>query len=243
VNQVNSIASVNKKQTKNDNNDNYIENVKIISQNYAKIKKMGSEPNKKTQTGSTGSELKIVDSRNPVKNKPRRELEYIIQSSKENEGDTGSEPSAAGDEIAADNTPVAEKVKSIAFVWPIEGRISSGFGVRRDPFSKSKKIQTQFHSGIDISTNEGTPIKASESGIVVFSGWKDGYGNLVMIRHKLGYFTVYAHNSKNLCSVNDYVEQNDIIAHSGSTGNVTGPHLHFEIRKYLTPLNPIRMIR
>ena len=135
--------------------------------------------------------------------------------------------------------PRTQATRDIAFIWPVKGRISSSFGMRKDPFSNAR----QFHSGIDISVNEGTPIRASESGVVIFSGWREGYGNVVMIRHKYGYVTVYAHNSKNLCAKDNYVEKNSIIAYSGATGNVTGPHLHFEIRKYTTPLNPIRMIR
>ena len=135
--------------------------------------------------------------------------------------------------------PRTQNTRDIAFIWPAKGRISSSFGVRKDPFSDAK----QFHSGIDISIPEGTPIRASESGTIIFSGWKEGYGNVIMIRHKYGFVTVYAHNSKNLFKKDDRVEKNSIIAYSGATGNVTGPHLHFEIRKYTTPLNPIRMIK
>jgi len=221
-----------------------------------KVVKKGAEPrtvvNAKPQQKKTGSEPVRVENLRPqqtTRNIPKRELENIIQSFAEFT-DVESEPIASidsnttEDDLESTPIPVVEKVtRDIAFIMPVQGRISSGFGVRRNPLSRSRKAQTQFHSGIDIAVNEGTPIKASESGVVVFSGWKDGYGNLVVIRHKLGYFTIYAHNSKNLRSENDHVEQGDIIALSGSTGAVTGPHLHFEIRKYLTPLNPIRMIR
>jgi murein DD-endopeptidase MepM/ murein hydrolase activator NlpD len=107
-----------------------------------------------------------------------------------------------------------------------------------DPFSGERK----FHCGIDISVNEGTGIRAAAEGRVIFSGWKEGYGNAVIVRHRNGYITVYAHNSKNMAQQDALVKKGEIIALSGQTGAVTGAHLHFEIRKYLTPLNPLRFL-
>jgi murein DD-endopeptidase MepM/ murein hydrolase activator NlpD len=124
------------------------------------------------------------------------------------------------------------------FVWPLRGRITSGFGNRRDPLYG----QRQFHCGIDISANVGTPVHAAGSGRVIFNGWKTGYGNCVIVRHEGGYITVYAHNSKNTSPVDSRVKEGDVIAYSGMTGAVTGAHLHFEIRKYVNPLNPLRLL-
>ncbi|MCP4132375.1 MAG: M23 family metallopeptidase [bacterium] len=126
----------------------------------------------------------------------------------------------------------------ISFTWPVKGPLTSTFGRRLDPFSKKRK----FHCGIDISANIGTPIKAAAAGRVIFSGWKEGYGKVVVIRHTNGYISVYAHNSKNLVKVKQKVKKRQKIARSGNTGAVTGAHLHFEIRKYLTPLNPLRLL-
>ncbi len=131
---------------------------------------------------------------------------------------------------------IAERMK---FIWPIRGRITSGFGNRKDPL----RGQRQFHCGIDISANVGTPIRAAADGKVIFSGWKEGYGNCVILRHDRGFITVYAHNSKNEVEVDRTVRQGDMIASSGMTGAVTGAHLHFEIRKYVNPLNPMRFLR
>ncbi len=128
--------------------------------------------------------------------------------------------------------------KSLAFVWPLRGKITSGFGTRKDPFSGKQS----FHCGIDISANSGTRIRAAENGRVIFSGWKSGYGKVVILRHEGGYISVYAHNSKNKVSKNDRINKGQLIAYSGMTGAVTGAHLHFEIRKYLTPLNPLRIL-
>ena len=124
----------------------------------------------------------------------------------------------------------------LSLLWPLKGAITSGFGNRIDPFMGRKA----FHCGIDISANTGTPVRAAMDGKVIFSGWKDGYGRMVIIRHKIGYITVYAHNSKNLVEVDELVDRGKLIAYSGNTGAVTGAHLHFELRKYLTPLNPLR---
>lgn len=135
--------------------------------------------------------------------------------------------------------PAVAGLAKIRFTWPLRGRLTSGFGTRKDPFSKKR----QFHCGIDISANIGKRIKASAGGKVIFSGWKHGYGKVVIIRHKYGYITVYAHNSRNLVKQGKRVNRGDVIAFSGNTGAVTGAHLHFEIRKYVTPLNPTRLLK
>ncbi len=125
------------------------------------------------------------------------------------------------------------------FRWPLRGRITSGFGNRTDPLYG----QRQFHCGIDISANVGTPVRAADSGKVIFTGWKAGYGNCVILRHANGFITVYAHNSRNLADIDSEVKQGEVVAYSGMTGAVTGAHLHFEIRKYVNPLNPMRFLR
>ncbi|TFH42240.1 MAG: M23 family metallopeptidase [Chrysiogenales bacterium] len=125
------------------------------------------------------------------------------------------------------------------FFWPIRGRVTSGFGNRRDPFSGKR----EFHCGVDISANVGTPIRSAANGRVIFSGWKDGYGKVVIVRHEGGYITVYAHNSINLAVEDTMVKQGEVIARSGMTGAVTGAHLHFELRKYINPLNPLRFLK
>lgn len=132
-----------------------------------------------------------------------------------------------------------KSIKKIAFKWPLKGKITSAFGKRIDPFSKKKK----FHCGIDISAIVGSRVSSSAPGKVIYSGWKKGYGKIIVIQHKYGFISVYAHLNKLLKKVNDIVKEDEIIALSGQTGNVTGAHLHFEIRKHLTPLNPMRLIK
>lgn len=139
--------------------------------------------------------------------------------------------------IAKNNVTGNNKSNNVklSLLWPIQGKITSGFGTRKNPFGKGK----QFHCGLDISCEPGTTVKAALDGTVIFSGWKDGYGNVIILKHDKGYITVYGHNSNNIVQEGDLVEKGQEIAKSGMTGSVTGAHLHFEIRKYLTPLNPL----
>lgn len=110
---------------------------------------------------------------------------------------------------------------------PITGEISSGFGLRADPFTGSRK----FHQGVDIAAPAGAPIKAAAAGRVVFSGSASGYGNLIEIDHGGGWVTRYGHNSANLVSAGDKIAAGQQIALVGQSGRATGDHLHFEVRR------------
>lgn len=114
-------------------------------------------------------------------------------------------------------------------IWPVNGYVSSPFGQRGG----------EFHKGMDIAAPTGTDIKAFMSGTVISSGWNNsGYGYLVTIRHSNGLVTYYAHCSKLLVKAGQHVERGQHIAEVGSTGNSTGPHLHFEVRRSGSPVNP-----
>ena len=113
------------------------------------------------------------------------------------------------------------------FIHPLNGRVSSTFGWRTDPFT----YDTAFHSGLDLKAPEGANIVASASGRVVYSGWMNGYGMTVIIRHFGGFETLYGHCSILLVGVGDHVKRGNLVARVGSTGRTTGPHLHFEIRR------------
>jgi len=124
------------------------------------------------------------------------------------------------------------------YIWPVSGDITSYFGYRMHPILKKRK----YHSGIDIAAGMGTPIKASDYGVVIFSGRNGGYGLMIVLDHGLGISTVYAHCSRLLVSKGETVSQGQIIAHVGSTGLSTGPHLHFEVRKDGVPVDPLNYI-
>jgi murein DD-endopeptidase MepM/ murein hydrolase activator NlpD len=132
------------------------------------------------------------------------------------------------------STQKAAKKALPSFTFPVSGTVSSPFGKRRDPFTG----EGGFHHGIDIASSAGSEIFAAAEGRVVFSGWKQGYGNVVTIDHSNGYSTLYAHNEKNLVEVGEEVTADQLIAHVGSTGRSTGPHLHYEVRKNGKAINP-----
>jgi len=118
--------------------------------------------------------------------------------------------------------------------WPVSGRISSPYGYRDHPKTGLK----DFHSGMDIASDPGTPVKATADGIVSFAGWSGGSGNLVALEHGLGFSTYYAHNRQVIVKAGQKVKRGDILGYVGSTGNSTGPHLHYEIWKEGRSLNP-----
>jgi murein DD-endopeptidase MepM/ murein hydrolase activator NlpD len=125
------------------------------------------------------------------------------------------------------------------FLWPLSGRITSGYGWRRDPFTKRR----DFHTGIDIKGPTGRIIRASKAGRVVYSGWMGGYGRVVVIDHGKDYSTLYAHCSSLLVRKGQRVSAGQAIGKVGSSGRATGPHLHFEVRYRNKAMNPLKVLR
>jgi murein DD-endopeptidase MepM/ murein hydrolase activator NlpD len=135
-----------------------------------------------------------------------------IRAAQAGAGSTGTgQPSAAG------------------FVWPCEGVVVSGFGVRWG----------RMHEGIDIACAYGAPVHAAAAGTVIYAGWMQGYGNLVVLDHGNGISTAYAHASAILVSVGQSVGHGDEVSLVGATGHATGPHLHFEVRVNGVAVDPL----
>jgi murein DD-endopeptidase MepM/ murein hydrolase activator NlpD len=122
--------------------------------------------------------------------------------------------------------------------WPVKGLVTSGFGVRRDPFDGQRRM----HEGLDIATRTGTPVMATAAGIVREVGVEPGYGMLVVIDHGYGLSTAYGHNSRILVKVGQRVRRGDLIANAGNTGRSSGPHVHYEVRLNGAPVNPNRYL-
>ncbi|MDE2157254.1 MAG: M23 family metallopeptidase [Xanthomonadaceae bacterium] len=122
---------------------------------------------------------------------------------------------------------------------PVQGYISSYFGVRPDPFDGLAAM----HTGIDIATPYGTPVHAVAEGMVTFAGVRRGYGNVVEIDHGNGYMTRYAHNSELEVHPGQHVQVGEVIAKAGSTGRSTGPHVHFEVWYDGHVVNPLAFVR
>lgn len=124
-------------------------------------------------------------------------------------------------------------------IWPVVGRITGVFGERLDPFSG----EGAFHSGLDIASHYGDPIRATADGIAETVEQRAGYGRLVVIDHGFGVTTWYGHLSGFNIQAGMRVKAGDVIGYEGDSGRSTGPHLHYEVRIYNTPVNPWRYLR
>ena len=122
-------------------------------------------------------------------------------------------------------------------LWPVHPHpISSEFGYREFRGTQG------FHTGIDLAVWTGSKVRATKDGTVVVAGWLSGYGWTVQVAHEAGYSTLYGHNSAILVKVGDKVKAGDVIALSGTSGWSTGPHVHYEVRLWGTPVDPLRYI-
>jgi len=123
-------------------------------------------------------------------------------------------------------------------IWPIDGRLMGPFGGRSDPFSG----EGAYHTGVDISAPTGTPVKAAADGVVSYAQYFGGYGRLVIVTHNSGIETYYAHLSKFDVIAGQEIRQSELVGRVGSSGRVTAPHLHYEVRVGGAPVNPYRYL-
>ncbi len=132
---------------------------------------------------------------------------------------------------AVTSLPDVSPLQSERFRWPVRGRIIAGFGT---------KANGEKNDGINLAVPEGTSVKAAEDGVVIYAGNElKSYGNLVLIRHKDGWVSAYAHNRSINVKRGEEIRRGQIIAEAGMTGSVTSPQVHFELRKGATPVNPL----
>jgi murein DD-endopeptidase MepM/ murein hydrolase activator NlpD len=124
-------------------------------------------------------------------------------------------------------------------LWPVQGRITGSFGERIDPFSG----EGAFHRGIDISSDIGTHVIAPADGVVEYADLMNGYGRTVMVDHGNGISTLYGHLSGFAISPGQLVHRGDTLGYVGQSGRSTGPHLHYEVRIFNTPVNPYKYLR
>jgi murein DD-endopeptidase MepM/ murein hydrolase activator NlpD len=124
-------------------------------------------------------------------------------------------------------------------IWPVEGRVGSGFGQREDPFNGEGK----FHTGIDIEAPYGTPVRASADGDVSGASMGAGYGREVVLNHGHDVLTVYGHLSAMAVVPGQHVIRGQVIGYVGQSGRATGPHLHYEVRVHNVPVNPHKYLR
>jgi murein DD-endopeptidase MepM/ murein hydrolase activator NlpD len=132
----------------------------------------------------------------------------------------------------------AELADATPSIWPALGWLTSGFGLRADPFNG----RADTHTGLDISADRGDRVYATASGIVERAGWAGEYGNLVVVSHAFGLSTRYAHLSRVAVSAGATVKRGDIIGYVGATGRATSSHLHYEVWANGRPVNPLRLL-
>jgi murein DD-endopeptidase MepM/ murein hydrolase activator NlpD len=153
-----------------------------------------------------------------------------------------SEKANAGTEVFIPNAKLdstrLQEINGDLFIWPVRGRITSGYGYRRSPITGLRS----FHSGIDLSANTGVPIKAAMAGRVISAGYSDVFGYFVVISHHSNYRTLYGHMSLIRTEAGAYVRTSDIIGNVGNTGQSRGSHLHFQVYKNGLTVNPILLM-
>lgn len=124
--------------------------------------------------------------------------------------------------------------------WPVASKIiTSGFGNRFHPTLQ----RYRFHSGVDIRANIGSKVYATADGVVVYAGYRGGYGYTVVVSHGYGYHTLYGHNSKLVVQRGDKIKKGQLLCYSGNSGTSTGPHLHYEVQVNGKPVNPVMFLR
>jgi murein DD-endopeptidase MepM/ murein hydrolase activator NlpD len=124
-------------------------------------------------------------------------------------------------------------------IWPVNGRLEDGFGKRIDPFSG----EGAHHAGADIVAPTGTVVRATGDGVISLAEWSGGYGRLVIVDHGNGIHTYYAHLSKINVLPGQEIRQGEMVGLVGSSGRVTAPHLHYEVRVGSTPVNPMTYLK
>ena len=129
--------------------------------------------------------------------------------------------------------------RAIPSIWPADGRVTSNFGYRIAPL----RLASEYHGGIDIANDAGTPIYAAADGVIRHSGWAQGYGMCAVVDHGFGYSTLYGHMSEILAREGTPVRRGQVIGRMGSTGTSTGNHLHYEVWTGGLPRNPMKFLQ
>ncbi len=138
------------------------------------------------------------------------------------------------DYIQKDIDELFNTMKNLPVGTPLEGKINSGFGYRKDPFNS----RIGFHSGVDIDAKYGDPVVATADGVVEKTGWQGSYGKTIVLQHEDGFETIYGHLSKITVEEGQKIKVGEVIGKAGSTGRSTGTHLHYEVIKDGKRVNP-----
>ena len=199
-------------------------------------RKVGAEDSEKFR-GIGGSDTGLLDSEENLSKADRKLVLGIHQTLDDLESDI-AQRKENNEELAKFLDDQKMLLASTPSIWPTRGWLSSRFGYRTSPFSKKK----EFHKGIDISARSGSPVLSPANGMVIFNGWRRGYGRVIIMKHAKGFKTKYAHLRKSLVKKGQYIKKGTKIGQVGSSGRTTGPHLHYEVHLNNAPVNPLRYI-
>ncbi len=206
----------------------------IVNEQNEQIEAKGILEGKKNELETLKAEKqRIIDSINSDINSLKKEEQKI-------EDDYNALQKELNEALAGDNSSTPAYKGNGKFTWPSAAstRVTSSYGYRTHPISGTRKL----HRGVDIGAPMGSNVLAAEAGTVTTAGWNNSYGYYITINHGSGYVTLYAHNSKLLVSKGDKVTKGQVIAKCGSTGNSTGPHIHFEVRVNGQLQNPMNYL-
>ena len=145
-----------------------------------------------------------------------------------------------GMDMSAETTADWARMASAPNLWPVEGRLTGGFGQRMDPFDSERSA---FHRGVDIATPYGTRVISPADGVVQFADLMHGYGRAIIVDHGQGITTLYGHLSGFGVTPGQIIHRGDTLGYVGVSGRSTGPHLHYEVRIFNTPVNPAKYLR
>ncbi len=221
-----------KKKTQIENQTSYEQ---LLAEKEALITKLqNNEDYLSSLSDTTKAMIDKLEAQEEEMDQESKELESKIKELQEEEERKKASSSSSNNNSASGNQSSYEGGK---LLWPSAAStyISSYFGMRFHPIYHYMRM----HNGIDIAAAGGTNILAAESGTVIEATYNSGYGNYIVIYHGNGISTLYAHSSRLIASVGDYVTRGQVIALVGTTGNSTGNHLHFEVRIDGTPVNPL----
>lgn len=203
--------------------------MRLMAQTDAKVRIMAdlSKPKTDTMAGIGGPpEIDENDSFAQLQtriDKMRRDIDLRRESQEEIQGFLNDQRSVVGAKPTG---------------WPVKGWLTSGFGMRKSPFTGKRKM----HEGYDIAARTGTPIYVTADGVVSKAETVPGYGKLVVVEHGYGYRTYYGHNSKIFVRAGERVTRGQKIAAVGNTGRSTGSHVHYEVRRNGVPVNPKKFL-
>jgi len=179
------------------------------------------------QLGLKGWEIKEVRTTVPTAEK----VNYLLEKAEERL----AQKRKSHEELLQWVSFVRSRYAATPSTWPIYGRLVSFFGYRRYPWRG-------MHTGVDIQAGYGAGVRATAPGVVTYTGWRHGYGKTVEISHGHGVATLYAHNSNYAVKVGQRIKKGQIVCYVGTTGWTTGPHLHYEVRRYDRPINPVAFL-